>query len=113
MHADLDLLLIAISCTADDLLRRFLAEADACEYGYCRSHSRFSWGMRLHGAFAPDGTPRALSLQPVDPPEREVALELLARALRGGEAVVCDKGYGSRDFERCVWVNFWLGRPSR
>lgn len=76
--------------------------ADACGYGYCRSHSRFCWGMRLHGVFAPDGTPRALSLQPADRPEREVALERLPRALRGGETVVCDKGYASRDFERQV-----------
>jgi hypothetical protein len=76
--------------------------ADACGYGYCRSHSRFFWGMRLHGVFAPDGTPRALSLQPADRPEREVALELLPRALRGGEAVVCDKGYASREFEHQV-----------
>ena len=75
---------------------------DACGYGYCRSHSRFFWGMRLHGVFAPDGTPRALSLQPADRPEREVALELLPRALGGGEAVVCDKGYSSREFEHQV-----------
>jgi hypothetical protein len=76
--------------------------ADACGYGYCRSHSRYFWGMRLHGVFAPDGTPRALSLQPADRPEREVALELLPRALRGGEAVVCDKGYASREFEAAI-----------
>jgi Transposase DDE domain len=76
--------------------------ADACGYGYCRSHSRFFWGMRLHGAFAPDGTPRALTLQPADRPEREVARELLPRTLRGGEAVICDKGYAGHEFERAV-----------
>lgn len=76
--------------------------ADACGYGYCRSHSRFFWGMRLHAVFAPDGTPRALTLQPADRPEREVALELLPRTLRGHEAVVCDKGYTGRDFEANV-----------
>src|SRR3954451_1371720 len=32
--------------------------ADACGYGYCRSHSRWFWGMRLHLCCAPDGTPR-------------------------------------------------------
>jgi hypothetical protein len=32
------------------------------DYGYCASHSRFFWGFRLHGVFAPDGTPRALEL---------------------------------------------------
>jgi hypothetical protein len=88
--------------------------ADACGYGYCRSHSRFFWGMRLHGVFAPDGTPRALSLQPADRPEREVALELLPRALRGGEAIVCDKGYASRHFEREVrQLGALVLRPAR
>src|SRR3954471_13067278 len=36
--------------------------ATAAGYGYCRSHSRFFYGMRLHGAFGPDGTPRGLRL---------------------------------------------------
>ena len=51
--------------------------ADACGYGYCRSHSRWFWGMRLHLCCAPDGTPRASILAPADQPEREVALRLL------------------------------------
>jgi Transposase DDE domain len=88
--------------------------ADACGYGYCRSHSRFFWGMRLHAVFAPDGTPRALSLQPADRPEREVALELLPRALRGGEAVVCDKGYAGSEFEAAVGeLGALVLRPAR
>ena len=68
--------------------------ADACGYGYgyCRSHSRFSWGMRLHGVFAPDGTPRALPLQPADRPEREIALELLVRALRAARRSSATRG---------------------
>jgi hypothetical protein len=36
--------------------------ADFCGYGYCKSHSRFFWGMRLHLCAAPDGTPRAAAL---------------------------------------------------
>ena len=66
--------------------------------GYCRSHSRWFWGMRLHLACAPDGTPRAAILAPADQKEREVALQLLPIALHGGEALVCDKGYACRDF---------------
>src|SRR5215210_4482188 len=54
--------------------------ADACGYGYSRSHSRWFWGMRLHLACAPDGTPRAATLVAADRPEREVALRLLPRA---------------------------------
>lgn len=74
------------------------ALADAAAYGYCRSHSRYFWGMRLHLACAPDGTPRAATLAGADRPEREVGLALLERTLRGGEAVVCDKGYAGQEF---------------
>src|SRR5882762_5529167 len=51
--------------------------AEACGYGYSRSHSRWFWGMRLHLLSAPDGTPRAATLTAADRPEREVALPLL------------------------------------
>jgi hypothetical protein len=37
-----------------------------------------------------------------DRPEREVALTLLPRALRGSETVVCDKGYAGREFQAQV-----------
>ena len=73
-----------------------------CGYGYCKSHSRWFWGMRLHLACAPDGTPRAAALVAADRPEREVALTLLPRALAGGETIVCDKGYAGREFAEAV-----------
>jgi len=76
--------------------------ADACGYGYCRAHSRWFWGMRLHLAAGPDGTPRAAILAPADQPEREVALRLLPLALHGGEQVICDKGYASQEFATTV-----------
>lgn len=89
--------------------------ADACGYGYCRSHSRWFWGMRLHLCCAPDGTPRASTLAPADQPEREVALRLLPQALRGGEQIVCDKGYAGREFAAEVEARFAAEvlRPSR
>src|SRR3954470_1742695 len=76
--------------------------ADVCGYSYSRSHSRWFWGMRLHLACAPDGTPRAVALVAADRPEREVALTLLPRALTGGERIVCDKGYAGREFASAV-----------
>jgi Transposase DDE domain len=76
--------------------------ADVCGYSYSRSHSRWFWGMRLHLACAPDGTPRAAALVAADRPEREVALTLLPRALAGGETIVCDKGYAGREFATAV-----------
>ncbi len=71
-------------------------------YGWSRSHSRLFWGMRLHLLSAMDGTPRRAELRGADQPEREVALELLPRTVRGGEIVACDKGYAGREFERSV-----------
>lgn len=89
--------------------------ADACGYGYCRSHSRWFWGMRLHLCCAPDGTPRASILAPADQPEREVALRLLPNALHGGEQVICDKGYAGREFAAEVEARFGaeILRPNR
>ena len=77
--------------------------ADAADYGYCASHSRYFWGFRLHGLFALDGTPRALALTSPKAPEREVCLALLARCERSGPlTVVGDKGYAGSEFEHAA-----------
>jgi hypothetical protein len=62
--------------------------ADAADYGYCASHSRYFWGFRLHGLFALDGTPRALILTSPKTPERDVCLSLLERCQRQGHLFV-------------------------
>ena len=88
--------------------------APICGYGYSRSHSRWFWGARLHLACAPDGTPRAAALVAADRPEREIALTLLPQALRGGETIVCDKGYAGREFADSVAnIGATLVRPPR
>ena len=89
--------------------------ADAADYGYCRSHSRFFWGFRLHGLFALDGTPRALALTSPKRDEREVAADLLARCRRaGGEIVIADKGYVSRQFAATIaTLDAHILRPAR
>ena len=89
--------------------------ADAADYGYCTSHSRFFWGFRLHGLFALDGTPRALELTSPKTSEREVCLALLARVERHGHlTVVGDKGYAGRDFEqRATELDATICRPRR
>ena len=38
------------------------ALANAADYGYCASHSRLFYGLRLHTLSALDGTPRAMIL---------------------------------------------------
>lgn len=88
--------------------------AEICGYGYSRSHSRWFWGMRLHLACAPDGTPRAIALVGADRPEREVALKILPRALRGGETIVCDKGYAGHQFASTLaGLGATVVRPAR
>jgi hypothetical protein len=77
--------------------------ADAADYGYCRSHSRYFWGFRLHAIFSPDGTPRALQLASPKIDEREIGLRLLDRVQRhGGEILLGDKGYAGRAFAAAV-----------
>jgi hypothetical protein len=89
--------------------------ADAADYGYCASHSRYFWGFRLHAIFAPDGTPRALTLASPKRDEREVGLELLARCHRdGGETLLGDKGYAGREFAQAVSnLDATIVRPRR
>jgi DDE family transposase len=89
--------------------------ADAADYGYCVSHSRYFWGFRLHGLFALDGTPRALLLTSPKTPERDVCLALLERCPRTGHLYVLgDKGYAGREFERAAAdLNATIIRPRR
>ena len=90
------------------------AITNAAGYGYCRSHSRWFFGMRLHAVFAPDGTPRAAMLVGADRPEREIALQMLPGALHGGEIVIGDKGYAGREFANAIsQLGATLLRPNR
>lgn len=99
---DHDLLVVdstPVECARSVETVRRSALADAADYGYCRSHSRFFWGFRLHGLFALDGTPRAIALTSPKRDERDVCLELVERCQRNGPVIVIgDKGYASRDF---------------
>jgi len=101
-----DLLLLdstPIECGRSIETTRRSALAEIAAVGYCASHSRFFWGMRLHLLAAPDGTPRAAALAGATRDEREVGAELVARARRlGGETILCDKGYAGREFAEAV-----------
>jgi transposase len=113
-----DLLLVdstPVECARSVETTRRSALADAADYGRCASHSRFFWGFRLHCLFAPDGTPRAFTLASPKRDEREVGLELLERAERGGgEIVLADKGYAGRHFAAAVAdLGATVVRPAR
>ena len=73
-------------------------------YGYCASHSRWFWGLRLHLACTPAGLPVTFALASPKVDEREVARDLFEvepglLAIRVGQTILADKGYASAEFE--------------
>jgi hypothetical protein len=88
-------------------------------YGWCASHSRHFWGLRLYLLCAPDGMPVSFCLAPANEPEREVAATMLDRArhsglLTGDEVIIGDKGFAGREFEEIVSsLDATLVRPDR
>jgi len=89
-------------------------------YGYCASHSRFYWGLKLYVIATPDGMPVAWCLASPKIGEREVAAALLAHArrnhaLRPGLILIGDKGFAGHEFEQLVTASFRLSlvRPDR
>jgi hypothetical protein len=89
------------------------------QYGYCASHSRYFWGLRLYLLCAPDGMPVYFCLAGAKEPEREVATAMLDRARREGmlagqEIIVSDKGFAGNEFEQTITsLDLTLVRPDR
>ncbi len=93
------------------------ALADAADYGYCASHSRFFWGFRLHAIFALDGTPRALALTSPKIDEKLVCVSLLARCERQPDQtllLIGDKNFRGKSFEaELATLDARIMRPRR
>jgi hypothetical protein len=88
--------------------------AGHASYGYSAAHSRYFWGFRLYLLCAPDGMPVAFELAAANAPEREVAAQLLERALQPGQVVLTDKGFAGEEFEQLVAsLGGQLLRPDR
>ena len=71
------------------------------EYGYCASHSRFFWGLRLHLITTPSGLPVAYALAGAKTDERDTALDMIAFSDldRPSQTLIADKGYRRASFE--------------
>ena len=71
------------------------------EYGYCASHSRYFWGLRLHLITTPSGLPIACALAGAKTDERDTALDMIAFAAldTAGQTLIADKGYRRASFE--------------
>ncbi|MFT3859840.1 IS982 family transposase [Micropruina sp.] len=89
------------------------------EYGYCASHSRYFWGLRLHLVCTLHGLPLALTGAKAN--ERDVVKHLLDstaalqdRPTRRRQIIIADKGYSGREFETGLTeVGIDLLRPAR
>lgn len=73
------------------------------EYGYCASHSRFFWGLRLHLVCTLHGLPVGWALTGAKADEREVLQAILANTpgldRPGRQVVIADKAYYGKTFE--------------
>lgn len=88
-------------------------------YGYCASHSRYFWGLRLHLVATPAGLPIAFALSNPKIDERDVAIDMFdadPTLLQGraAQTLIADKGYASAEFEqRLAEHGIELVRPAR
>jgi hypothetical protein len=76
-------------------------------YGFCASHSRFFWGLRLFLVCTPSGMPILWALASPKLDEREVLAAMLEADAplvrqRTGQLLITDKGFASRPFERSL-----------
>ena len=91
------------------------------EYGYCASHSRFFWGLRLHLVCILHGLPVGWALTGAKVDERAVLEDILAntpgvtnRHMEGRQILIGDKNYFGHDFEtRLDAGGIELLRPAR
>jgi hypothetical protein len=87
------------------------------QYGYCASHSRWFWGLRLHLLCTLHGLPVGFALAGAKAGERLVLLGILADddlPASPGQVIIGDKGYYGREFEnKLATVGLVLLRPAR
>jgi hypothetical protein len=74
------------------------------EYGYCASHSRFFWGLRLHLVCTLSGLPVLFALAGAKADERETLLGMLTAGQdvvrdHPGQTLIGDKNYFGHHFE--------------
>ena len=89
------------------------------QYGYCASHSRYFWGLRLHLVATVGGLPVAFALAGAKADEREVLLSIFQTdpdlvASRPGQILIGDKNSYGQHFESLLAeAGLTLLRPAR
>jgi len=92
--------------------------AGFAEYGYCASHSRYFWGLRLHLLCTPGGLPVGFALTGAKADERHTLLDILTGdpdlTTRRTQTLIADKNYYGREFEATLPdLGITLLRPAR
>ena len=90
------------------------------QYGYCASHSRYFWGLRLHLLCTVHGLPLGWALTGAKADERDVLIEILSTTstlvsnTRESATIIGDKNYYGRAFEATLAdQGITLLRPAR
>jgi hypothetical protein len=108
---------VGCGCSRETAKRSDLA--GWAEYGYCASHSRYFWGLRLHLVCTLGGLPILFALTGAKADERETLRDLLdtapeVEATHPGQTIIGDKNYYGREFEHDLTQrNLELLRPAR
>jgi hypothetical protein len=86
-------------------------------YGYCASHSRWYWGLKLYLVCTGDGMPIMWCLANPKIGEREVVAALLDHnhhLIRTGQILLADKGFADKEFKQLTnAMGLQLLRPDR
>jgi hypothetical protein len=86
-------------------------------YGYCASHSRYYWGLKLYLVCTGDGMPIMWCLAHPKIGEREVVAALLQRnhhLIRDGQIILANKGFAGAAFKKLTdAMGLRLLRPDR
>jgi len=89
------------------------------QYGYCASHSRYFWGLRLHLVATLGGLPVAFAVTGAKADERQTLLGILAAdpalpAGRPGQVLIAGRQYYGAEFEAALAARrLRLLRPAR
>ncbi|KOG51578.1 transposase, partial [Streptomyces virginiae] len=108
---------VGCGCSRETTKRSDLA--GWAQYGYCASHSRYFWGLRLHLVCTLGGLPILFALTGAKADERETLRDMLdtapdIAAARPGQTIIGDKNYYGREFEHDLTErHLELLRPAR
>jgi hypothetical protein len=108
---------VGCGCSRETAKRSELA--GWAEYGYCASHSRYFWGLRLHLVCTLGGLPVLFALTGAKADERETLRDTFdlapeVMAAHPGQTIIGDKNYFGGEFERYLAErHLTLLRPAR